>query len=147
MAGLSEKVIAVVDTLKNQHDQVVQIVEELNVNLDEVKTIDNAIKAKASLEELISILSTHLQIEDDILYPALKKSQDQKLKDCATLYSDEMGNIAKELRLYAEKWTTSTSIADRPEDFINETKKLVAILLKRIDRENNELFPLLIASL
>ena len=135
----------VVDQLTKQHGEILQLVQELDSILDGAGNIDKAVRIKGLLDKLIEILDTHLKIEDKLLYPILIKSTNHKVKTTAAVFSEEMGSIAKELGLYLGKWTTSISIANGSEGFMKETKELISVLLKRIEREDNELFPLLLS--
>ena len=133
----------VVEKLTGQHEQVVQVVKDFCTILDDVRNITNATKARGFLDELGSLLDIHLKIEDELLYPILKKSLNTNVKNTAISFSNEMGSIADNIGHYMNKWNTSISIANESEYFIKETKALVSLLLKRIDRENKDLFPLL----
>ncbi len=134
---------AVIDQLIDQHNQIIAIIEKLSPLLGKIETDSNSIKARDLLEILYSLLDTHLKVEDKLLYPVLRQSSDQSVKKTAETYSEEMGNLFKDVNLYMRRWTTSSIIAADAEDFKKETKPLVWALLKRIDRENNGLFPLL----
>ena len=136
----------VIEKLKSQHKELLQVVNEFSTILDDVGSMDKAVKARAFLYKLGSLLDIHLKVEDKLLYPILIKSPNPKVQNTALAFANEMGDIAKNLGLYLEKWTTSVQIADGAEDFMKETKALVSVLFKRIDREDNELFPLLIAT-
>ena len=133
----------VIDKLTNQHNQILQLVSEFTSILDQVQTMSYAVKARGFLDNLGSQLDIHLKVEDKILYPILKKSPHQEIQKTAKDFSDEMGRIAVDFTLYLDKWTTSISIAADSKDFIAETKALIQLLAHRIDREDNELFPML----
>ena len=74
----------------------------------------------------------------------MKKSQNKAVKETATKFCEEMGSLLQEVTKYMEKWSTSTRICLEPSNFKQETTALVETLFNRIERENNDLFPLLL---
>lgn len=133
----------IVGQLVEQHEQIIAIINNLSQLVDGIENHRQASKAKDLLKELSHLLDIHLKVEDKLLYPVLKKSENEKIKSAAKAYSAEMGDLYKEVNAFMHKWTTSSFIAAQPEEFKKETGPLVWALLKRVDRENNELFPLL----
>jgi len=97
----------------------------------------------AYIEQLRTLLEEHLLLEDDFLYPVLKKRPDEGIRDLASRFSIELGNIKSAFVEYVGKWPSADSIVQSHSLFVSESKALLGALQNRIDREDNELFPLL----
>jgi len=82
-------------------------------------------------------------MEDDSLYPRLLQNSDEKVKTLAKKYINEMGNISEVFVQYLENWKSAQSIQEDSVKFINDRKELFKTLIKRIEKENNELYPYL----
>lgn len=133
----------VIDQLVQQHKQILSLAEELNPLLDNVADTHVAVKAREILDKFSALLDSHLKVEDSLLYPALMHSSNDKVRQTASTFSEQMGHLLVDVRRYMEKWTTSIYIAAEAIDFTKETIALLAVLMNRIEKENNELFPLL----
>jgi len=86
-------------------------------------------------------LIRHLKCEDWILYPRLKTSGDPHLVQMAYDFVHEMGGIATDFVAYDSKWTADR-VADDWAGFCAETEVILDVLAMRIDRENQDLYPL-----
>jgi len=51
-----------------------------------------------------------------------------------------MGGIGQAVKTYKEKWSSALEIQKEPNEFIKQTKGIFDALVKRIDKENNELY-------
>jgi hypothetical protein len=98
-------------------------------------------RVRSELSRLSGKLMVHLSMEDDALYPRLKDHADAALKSTAASFAQEMGGIAKAFSAYGSKWTGAAIKADRA-GFARETGQVVDILLNRIKRENDTLYPM-----
>jgi hemerythrin-like domain-containing protein len=130
------------EKLRQQHAELVQIVKEVSSYLVPEKASQNAADVSRLLAAFIGKLRVHLAMEDDGLYPTLAKSMDRNVRNIATQFQAEMGNLKPILERYAKKWTTPTAIQSAPQDFCGDTKRLFEALAKRIEKENNELYPM-----
>jgi len=54
----------------------------------------------------------------------------------------EMGGIVAAVKKYGDVYPTPQSIADKPQDFIRETTGVFSALSARVQREENELYPM-----
>ena len=59
----------------------------------------------------------------------------------ATEYSDEMGNIHSVFTEYKNKFNTRNKILSNKEEFIKESKRVLALLVNRIEKEDLKLYP------
>ena len=86
-------------------------------------------------------LVRHLKCEDWALYPRLRSSGDAEAVRIATIFVDEMGHIAGDFAAYDARWTPEAVEADW-EGFLGETAGILDALGMRIEREEQQLYPL-----
>lgn len=132
-----------IEMLRKQHDGLMEQVDSIIKFIRENKDTFN----KEMLLELLTNLSTelelHLLIEDDLLYPTLMKDSTESIRNVAHVFFHEVGGVKETFKRYKEKWIRQDTISESLEAFISETETMAKLLRKRIDKENNELFPLL----
>ena len=87
-------------------------------------------------------LATHLAKEDNLLYPRLFNSDDKVIAALARQFADEMGGLIDIYKSYMARWT-SERIADEWQLFCSETETVMAALVRRVEREEGELYPML----
>lgn len=133
----------ITDDYRRQHEEILELVSKLSSYLYEQKLKNNAQEARKILSKLSGALKVHLAMEDNSLYPRLLVSKDEKIKEVARQFIEEIGGIAPVFNNYLNKWPNPASIESNPEEFINETSELFSALRNRIDRENNILYPLI----
>ena len=62
----------------------------------------------------------------------------------ANSYIDEMGNISNVFADYRNKFNTKSKINERLDTFISETKPILNEIRKRIQKEETELYRLIV---
>ncbi len=82
-------------------------------------------------------------MEDNFLYPTLKKHPKEEVRDMAHLLSIELGGIKDAFIEYTKRWISADTIELSTALFISETKALATALQHRIKKEENDLFPIL----
>ena len=135
--------MGITGNLTVQHKELIQTSEEILGLLDEGALSRDATHVRNLLSELSRTLTYHLTMEDDALYPALVCHPDEKIKTLSKKFSGEMGGIRDTFILYITKWPDAEAVQGSPDNFISETNEIMDALLRRIDREDNELFPLI----
>lgn len=128
--------------LRRQHQDVQDIVTEIAAQLETETLATRAVEVRKLLSTFFGKLRIHLSMEDDALYPRLLTHSDAEIHRVVQRFQSEMGGIAEEVERYRTKWTTASSIQQSPQEFICETNALFSALRKRIDKENQELYPL-----
>jgi iron-sulfur cluster repair protein YtfE (RIC family) len=86
-------------------------------------------------------LLAHLTREDWLLYPSLLQSSDKLVAGTAQAFMDEMGGLLAAYKAWSADWPTERITAEW-QNFVTETSALLDALGHRIERENNELYPL-----
>ncbi|MDH4229369.1 MAG: hemerythrin domain-containing protein [Nitrospirota bacterium] len=135
--------MAKTDRFREQHNELLKIAGQIVPYLKESTLSKDASAVRDLLSKLMGTLKVHLSMEDKSLYPRLVSHPDKKVSKLAKDFIAEMGGIAKAVTAYAGKWNTEERIRAEAATFIAETKGLFDALGKRIERENNQLYPLL----
>lgn len=102
----------------------------------------DAIAIARQLGKLNALLRVHLAYEDTILYPQLIRSGDGKTAALAHLFAAETGAIAPQFEDFVRRWSGPTAIDAMFDLFRDEATMLFAALAARIERENDQLYPL-----
>ncbi len=121
-----------IEELKKEHSEIVAA-------LIEVKKL--GILSKEGQDKLMSVqtsLRAHLEMEDDQLYPILRKQAEHNkdLKNTLDLFEMDMENVSTIVREFFDKYSEEFSGEELPEDFEN----LFAALSKRISNEEASLY-------
>ena len=127
---------------RSQHEDLMAVVGVLGSLLGS-KAGGNAEEIRHQLSTLAGKVKVHLSMEDQYLYPKLVQSQDASIRELAQGYAHEMGGIRGAFTEYLGHWTTAAHIKADPDGFTRETHELFKVLGNRIQRENNQLYPLL----
>ncbi len=102
---------------------------------------DNALEILNNLNNFSDKLEDHLIIEDKILYPILKL-RSELMNNICEKYIAEIGGLRDQVSLFIKKWNSESFIKENRNELANDAEMLFSTLLKRISKENNELFPL-----
>jgi len=96
----------------------------------------------ATLQGFSELLLSHLQDEDENLYPALCNSPVARLAQTAQSFIAEMGDQADLWLGYHATWSRSAILKDWA-GFCAATEEMMERISHRIVRENRMLFPLI----
>ena len=121
-----------IEELKKEHSEIVAA-------LNEVKKL--GILSKEGQDKLTSVqtsLRAHLEMEDDQLYPILRKQAENNkdLKNTLDLFEMDMENVSTIVQEFFDKYSEEFSGEKLQEDFEN----LFAALSKRISNEEASLY-------
>ena len=128
--------------LRDQHDAAMRMADRLLDMIDHYRCEVDALPIILQLNRLIGLLRVHLAQEDVQLYPELVGSADPEIARLAQAYVSEMGGLAIDLELFAQRWSSSAVIAGQFSEFSEAARDLILLLAVRIDRENRFLYPL-----
>jgi hemerythrin-like domain-containing protein len=95
--------------------------------------------------EMTRKLCSHLAKEDNLLYPRLRAKNNKSIAEMAARFSQEMGDLAATYNRYIIEWS-SDRILREWSAFRAETKIIMSTLTQRIEREESELYPMLMAA-
>ncbi len=127
-------------SFRDQHDDLLKIASEISAHLNVDELTKDASEVRSLLSKLLGKLGVHLSMEDKTLYPKLLEHSDERVKSMAKRFIDEMGGIGEAVKAYKGKWSSPVQIQKDPSDFIEQTKGIFDALVKRIEKENNELY-------
>src|SRR5690606_30963132 len=102
---------------------------------------DHAVDIAHELKALSSVITTHLAIEDRILYPSLQRSGNAAMATMAQDYQDDMKGIANAFINFARRWSNATILSRNPERFRDEANSVLRDVHARMVRENREFYP------
>lgn len=130
------------DMFRTQHEGIMEVAGQILSGLNPDELSRDASDLRSKLSKLLGKLQVHLAMEDKTLYPQLLQHENTMIKMTAKKYFDEMGGISNALKGYMSKWASPRLIQANPHEFIVETKAIFSTLSKRIEQENNELYPM-----
>lgn len=131
--------------LIRQHVDIRDEIKYINEIVDKSSIELNTMDIASRINKLAGKLQVHLMSEDKFLYPSLINGKDLELRDMATLYMDEMGEISEVFKEYKNKFNTKNKIEANKEGFFQETKIILKEIEERIDKEENGLYKLIIS--
>lgn len=132
--------MTITEQYRQQHARLLELAGAISSRLG-AEPLDGG-EVRMELSRLAGLLKLHLAMEDEVLYPSLAASPDPEVSETARIFAEEMGGLAAAFGAYNERWAVDT-IEREPAMFAEETRRVFAALARRIDRENNELYPLL----
>ncbi len=127
---------------RQDHQDIVELVTQLEGLLDAEALAVDASPTCEILGVLAVRLVTHLDREDDIIYPQLVTHKVESVRAMAQLLKKRVGGLDRTFRSYVEDWSSASLVEKSPKKFIAETKGLLRVLKMRIKREDEELYPL-----
>jgi hypothetical protein len=128
--------------LRLQHDELSVLAQELERELDTARLGRNESLCRDRLGKLLARLSVHLALEDKILFPKLLVHERKDVVRLARRFIDEMGSLGRQVKEFASRWEAPCSIQERPAVFVAECRAILAALLQRVRREDEELYAL-----
>ncbi|MDP8994655.1 MAG: hemerythrin domain-containing protein [Pseudomonadota bacterium] len=126
--------------LRHEHDLLLTLADELESACSGERP-DDLTPLLVLLERFNQLLQIHLLREDSVLYPAMIEGEDPDAATLAILFQDELGGLDRHLAEFDAKWANA-DISTRWFEFCLEIAGLAAELRLRIERENEELYPL-----
>lgn len=129
-----------IDRFKHQHVDILSGIAALR-KLTHQGIEDHAVDIAHELKALSTVVTSHLAIEDRILYPSIRRSGDANMADMAESYQEDMKGIANAFINFARRWSSATILAKRPDDFRAEANSVLKNVHERMLRENREFYP------
>jgi len=129
-----------IDRFKHQHVDILSGIAALR-KLAHQGIVDHAVDIAHELKALSTVITTHLAIEDRILYPSLRRSGNAAMASMAQDYQDDMKGIANAFINFARRWSNTTQLTRNPEQFRDEANTILRDVHARMLRENREFYP------
>ncbi len=129
------------DNLRRQHRELLRIGSEIGTLIKTERGTLDAVKLRSLIASMAGILNVHLAMEDGVMYPQLLQHQDPHVRALAKRFIDEMGSLRATFGEYVHRWNIPGAMVERSDAFARETSLLLEALVRRIEREDNELYP------
>ena len=130
--------MSITSNLRRQHTEILDLALEIN---EALKANPPAIEQIGKLlPALAGRINIHLAMEDNVLYPKFLNSGEIKIRKTAEAFIVEMGDLKRVFGDYQKKWNSNLKIKDSFEEFTRETQTVLTALIRRINREDLELY-------
>ena len=80
--------------LTKQHKDLPAIADQIITGLGEISNANNTKGLLNHLKSLDALLTEHLKLKDDLLYPVLKRHPQENIRDTANRFAIEFGSIS-----------------------------------------------------
>ncbi|ARC85471.1 hemerythrin HHE cation binding domain protein [Clostridium argentinense CDC 2741] len=134
--------MANINNLTRQHIEILEMIYDIKELINKDLEVECSEIAK-NINLLSGKLRIHLESEDKFLYPNLLKNENEKIKNIAKCYIDEMGDILSIFNNYKNQFNTRSKIINNKDKFIINTKEVFDKIEKRMESEDRELYKLL----
>ncbi|EKQ50945.1 MULTISPECIES: hemerythrin domain-containing protein [unclassified Clostridium] len=133
-----------IDNLIREHKGIFEEINYINSLTNKNDLESNLLDITSHINKLAGKLTIHLGSEDKFLYPNLLNCGDNKIKNLANSYINEMGGISDIFKNYKNNFNTKSKILSLGiSTFIFETKKMLKSIEARINKEESELYKLI----
>ena len=127
--------------MRLQHEAAEDMAAGIMARVASYRDEYDALAIAVLLGKLNALLRVHFAFEDTVLYPELMAGGDGEAARLAHKFHDEMGALAFRFEDFIRRWYGPTLIATSFEEFRDEAMAIFAALGARIERENDQLFP------
>jgi hemerythrin-like domain-containing protein len=133
------------DSYRGTHAELRQMIDDLRsiLSLDQLRVRPNAKTAYELLCDLGEKVRRHLAEEDRSLYPSLLIHEDPKVKSIAWGFISGEKPLRKTFDDYHKRWLKNCDF-NFTDEFLAETHEVFDMVSKRIEREEQVLFPKLV---
>ena len=133
------------DSYRGTHAELRQMIGDLRsiLSLDQLRVRPNAKTAYELLCDLGEKVRRHLAEEDRSLYPSLLIHEDPKVKSIAWGFISGEKPLRKTFDDYHKRWLKNCDF-NFTDEFLAETHEVFDMVSKRIEREEQVLFPKLV---
>lgn len=128
--------------LTSQHDACLAIVQDIQARSAHIADRLGAVEITMMLARLTGIMRIHLALEDEILYPALRKSSNPRTAEIGERAWREMGGLADVFLDFVERWKRADVVLAEQARFRSESGTVFGALVQRIETEHREVYPL-----
>ncbi len=132
--------MSLIQQLRNEHAEIMRMLETGKETIaSKEETVPDL---RDYFQELRTILSAHLDLENKLIYPKFDSSDKQELKEMGKKFSGEMVGIAETVLAFFAKYEKDSlkALRENPE-FNKEFLEIGAAVDKRIKIEEDILFP------
>ena len=129
-----------IDKFKSHHVEILSAIKSLR-DLTHLGVEENSSEIVRLLSAMSLTIKMHLAIEDRILYPSLRQSENATVSAMSNIYQEEMKGIASAYIKFANHWSNAASLITDPKKFRDEANVVLKTVHSRIMKENTEFYP------
>jgi hypothetical protein len=130
------------DRFRRQHEELGGLALEIEDAITGPGFPANAREVRRMMARFKGKLVVHSTMENEALYPRLLEHADPDVRASAQRLFNELGGIYDAFALHHARWSTVELISIDPHTFVRHTQEVFARLRLRVERENDELYPL-----
>jgi hypothetical protein len=130
------------DRFRRQHEELRELALEIDAALHAPAFPANARDVRRMMARLKGKLMVHSTMENDALYPSLFLHHDPSVRACAQALFEDLGGIYEAFAAHHSNWSSVDRIEGDPTGYVRHTRDIFDKLKLRMDRENDELYPL-----
>ena len=131
-----------IENLKDQHIKIRELIVEVKSYIELDSTEENLTLLAHHINKLAGVLRIHLSSEDRYLYPQLINSENEFTRELAESFDKTMGGLSNAFISFKTRYNTFKNMTDNYDAFLIELDHVFNQLITRLDREDNELYPL-----
>lgn len=135
-----------IDRFQRQHARIRDIVETLCSRLLLDPLAKDSTSCRRLLTELTGLVRRHAAMTGNILYARLIEHDDPEAKATASCLLDEICPLDAAFDRYAARWLRPGAIQRDPSGFMRHTRRIASSLLWRVQREEHDLYPLVVGA-
>lgn len=126
-----------------QHDTIKQEIREINALISKESSEENIREIVRHINLLAGKINMHLAVEDQYLYPKLRESKENEVREMTEMYMEEMSSLQEEFNTYKVKFNTRTKLKETEKEFARATQLITHKIMSRIEKEEKELYQVL----
>jgi hemerythrin-like domain-containing protein len=124
---------------REQHTRIRALCAPL---LDAGRASASSAELRSALAKLAGTVKIHLRDEDNELYPRLLCHENREVREIALAFQTAMGGLAQDFLTFYNRWVVGGIIESDATAFFADTDAVLSALLRRMDREDTELYAL-----
>lgn len=130
------------ERFRRQHQELLALAGQIHKLLDPAKLTQDATEVRRLVAKFKGLLAVHARMENEALYPRLMEHPDPAVREKASAIFADVGPIYEAVDGYGARWPNAEAIQADAAGFIRDTHSVMRTLGGRVERENNELYPL-----
>ncbi|HAH63762.1 MAG TPA: hypothetical protein DCL73_16875 [Treponema sp.] len=133
----------IIDEVQELFSQVQDSAERILDTMHKGLSMENAHIIADSVHSLNASLAVLASFENEKIFPLLQKSPERSAKLYGEKYAREISRLASRISAYAASYCDADSVFASQHNFPPVTDFLLESLLNNMDRQKDEIFPIL----
>lgn len=130
------------DQLYQQQHEISELSNLLCYVIQDRELCDNSLTSKM-FQDYIAKVRKHLDLENSTLYSCLLTSNDKKINNIAKRNLEGGKEVNKMFKTFVKRWDRNgLRVGSEHTSFVKEAHEMIGLVLDRIQRETEELYPL-----